>query len=119
MTMRNFASALIVAMASASSIAALPLAPARAEEPPVFRVELKDGTIAPMRIEVPANRDIKLEVVNSGTTPVEFESKELRKEKVLAPGTTSSIVIRALKPGEYQFFDEFHPDAGNAVLVAK
>jgi Cupredoxin-like domain len=56
---------------------------------------------------------------SSGDTPAEFESNELRKEKVLAPKTTSILVFRTLDPGEYPFFDDFHPDAPQAVLIAK
>jgi len=112
--MRNIALALVFTVAATLFSAAT-----MADDVPVFRIELKDGTITPMQIEVPADKDIKLEVVNAGATPAEFESKQLRKEKVLAPGVTSVIVIRGLDPGEYQFFDEFHPEAGNATLIAK
>jgi hypothetical protein len=92
---------------------------AGAEEDPVFRIEFKDGAVTPRRLEVPANRRFVLELRNAGETPAEFESRELRKEKVLAPGTTSALVIRTLDPGEYDFFDDFHPDSPPAVLVAK
>lgn len=91
----------------------------KAEEEPVFTIEFKDGTVAPQRLEVPANRRFQLQLINSGETPAEFESGELRKEKVLAPKTTSILVFRTLDPGEYPFFDDFHPDAPKAVLVAK
>ena len=91
----------------------------RAQEDPVFHIEFKDGAVTPRRLEVPANRRFVLELRNAGATPAEFESRELRKEKVLAPGTTSILVIRTLDPGEYDFFDDFHPDAPPAVLVAK
>ena len=37
----------------------------------------------------------------------------------VAPGVTTSMVIKGLEPGEYAFFDDFHPDAPPAVLVAK
>jgi hypothetical protein len=37
---------------------------------------------------------------------------------VLAPGSKSSLVIRTLDPGEYEFFDDFHPQA-KGTLVAK
>ncbi len=102
-------------------VAGLLIAPGaiRADELPVFRIDLQDGRIVPDRIEVPANTRFKLELHNTGTTPVEFESLELRKEKVLAPGAQSFIVIRNLAPGEYRFFDEFHPETGQAVLVAR
>ena len=90
-----------------------------AQQDPVFRIEFKDGSVTPRRLEVPANRRFVLELHNTGETPAEFESRELRKEKVLAPGTTSVLVIRTLDPGEYDFFDDFHADAPPAVLVAK
>lgn len=94
------------------------IGPAAAEDDPVFRIEFKDGAVTPKRLEVPANRRIALELHNVGTTPAEFESVQLRKEKVLAPGTSSVLVIRTLDPGEYDFFDDFHPGTPSAVLVA-
>ncbi|HUO54547.1 MAG TPA: cupredoxin domain-containing protein [Rhodoblastus sp.] len=97
----------------------LSAAPARAGETPTFRIEFNDGKFEPHRLEVPANTRIEIELVNKGQGPAEFESKQLRKEKVIAPGATTSMVIRDLDPGEYDFFDDFHPDAPPAVLVAK
>jgi hypothetical protein len=92
---------------------------AKADEEPVFTIEFNDGTVSPLRIEVPANRRFQLQLRNNGVTPAEFESSELRKEKVLAPKSTSILVFRTLDPGEYPFFDDFHPDAPKAVLVAR
>ncbi|TXN73131.1 cupredoxin domain-containing protein [Methylobacterium sp. WL18] len=91
---------------------------ARAEEMPVIKVEMRDGVILPATIEVPANTRFKLEISNTGQSPVEFESTELKREKALAAGSTSSIVFRTLDPGTYQVFDDFHPEA-KATLVAK
>jgi hypothetical protein len=89
------------------------------DEDPVFRIEFKDGDVTPRRLEVPAKRRFKLELRNLGKTPAEFESRELHREKVLAPGVTTTLIIRTLDPGEYEFFDDFHPDAPPAVLVAR
>ncbi len=94
-------------------------APLRAEDEPVFTLEFHDGKVSPLRVEVPANTRFKLELRNTGVSPAEFESNELRKEKVLAPDSTSILVFRTLDPGEYEFFDDFHPDAPKAVIVAK
>ncbi|MDR3372562.1 MAG: cupredoxin domain-containing protein [Ancalomicrobiaceae bacterium] len=106
-----------------AALLALALAPAYAAGAvagdPVFRIEFDDGKVTPTRLEVPANVRIELELVNSGKTPAEFESSKLRKEKVLAAETKSSMVIKGLAPGEYEFFDDFHPDAPPAVLVAR
>lgn len=90
-----------------------------AEEMPVFSMQFKDGTILPLQLDVPAGRPFKIELHNSGKTPAEFESTELHLEKVLAAQSSSSIVIRRLNPGEHKFFDDFHPGAPQAVLVAK
>lgn len=86
---------------------------------PVFRIVFEDGKVTPLRIEVPADTRIELQLVNAGKTPAEFESLPLRKEKVIAPGVTTDMVIKGLDPGEYPFFDDFHPDAPPAVLIAK
>ncbi|KAB2847574.1 MAG: cupredoxin domain-containing protein [Hyphomicrobiaceae bacterium] len=93
-------------------------APVNAEDAPTYRIEMKDGVIMPQRLEVPAGKRFLIEVTNSGSSPAEFESRDLKKEVVLAPGDKSTLVIRKLDPGEYIFFDDFHPGT-TAVLVAK
>ncbi|KQP22342.1 hypothetical protein ASF27_14055 [Methylobacterium sp. Leaf102] len=106
-------------LAAAAAAATLALGqPARAEDLPVIKVEMRDGAIIPEIIEVPANTRFKLEITNTGKTPVEFESTELKREKALAAGATSSIVFRTIDPGRYDVFDDFHPDS-KATLVAK
>ena len=85
---------------------------------PTFKLEMKDGVLNPARIMVPAGQKIKIEVHNTGQSAVEFESVQLRKEKVLAPGAQSFVVIAPLQPGEYKFFDDFHAQA-QGVIVAK
>jgi hypothetical protein len=106
-------------LAAAAAAATLALGqPARAEDLPVIKVEMRDGAIIPEIIEVPANTRFKLEITNTGKSPVEFESTELKREKALAAGATSSIVFRTIDPGRYDVFDDFHPDS-KATLVAK
>jgi hypothetical protein len=108
----------LVTLVAILAFAGLVSLSARAEDP-TFRIEFKDGVVTPKRIEVPAKVRIVLELVNAGSTPAEFESKELRKEKVLAPGSSSSLILRSLDPGEYKFMDDFHPERPASVLVAK
>lgn len=84
-----------------------------------FKLELNDGKVNPARIEVPAGQKIKIEIHNTGKSPVEFESVQLRKEKVLAPGASSFVVIAPMQPGEYKFFDDFHAATAQGVIVAK
>lgn len=85
---------------------------------PTFKLEMNDGKLNPARIEVPAGQRIKIAIRNTGKGAAEFESVQLRKEKVLAPGGDSFVVIAPLEPGEYKFFDDFHQQA-QGVIVAK
>lgn len=94
-----------------------PLQAARADEMPVYTLTFKaDGTFAPTRLEVPAGR-FKIILVNESTEAVEFESLPLRKEKVLGPGVTSFVVLSLSRPGEYPFFDDFHPQVKGTLVV--
>ena len=48
---------------------------------------------------------------------MEFESKSLRVEKVVAAGSEGVINVRALKPGRYEFYDDFNEQARGALNV--
>lgn len=91
--------------------------PALAADLPTFTLTFNaDGTFEPARLEVPAGR-FKLILINASQEPVEFESLQLRKEKVLGPGVTSFVVLSISRPGEYPFFDDFHQDAKGVLVV--
>ncbi|MBW7923854.1 MAG: cupredoxin domain-containing protein [Burkholderiaceae bacterium] len=90
-----------------------------AAETATYPVVVRDGRIEPARLEVPAGVKIKLTIRNEGPGPCEFENPDLRVEKVLAPGASSFVVIHPLRPGSYRFFDEFHPDTSEMLLIAK
>lgn len=86
---------------------------------PTYTLMAKDGQLQPATLAVPAGVRFKIVIRNEGREPIEFESLQLRKEKVLAPGAQSFVVIAPLKPGEYDYFDEFHPDTSKGRIVAK
>ena len=86
---------------------------------PTYTLVAKDGQLQPSTLAVPAGVRFKIVIRNEGSEPIEFESLQLRKEKVLAPGARSFVVIAPLKPGEYDFFDEFHPDTSKGRIVAQ
>jgi hypothetical protein len=92
---------------------------AQAADLPTFKLDMADGKLNPTRIEVPAGKRIKIAITNSGKGAAEFESLQLRKEKVLAPGGNSFVVIAPLSPGEYKFFDDFHQATAQGTIVAK
>lgn len=84
-----------------------------------FRLNCDNGVFAPKVLQVPAGKKFKLEIHNVGAEAIEFESKQLRKEKALSPGGKSFVVIYPLEPGEYQYFDDFHASVGQGSIIAK
>lgn len=105
-------------MALAASLL-LGLSPLRAQEMPSFNLLIRDGRFVPATLVVPANTKFRLRIKNEGPGAEEFESIELRKEKVLGPGASSFLIFQPLKPGTYKFFGEFHPDTAQGQLVAQ
>lgn len=92
---------------------------AGAEDLPTFQLIVKNGHFYPETVEAPAGKKFKIVVKNDGTSPEEFESIELRKETVLAPGVTRAVVLAPMKPGTYKFFGDFHPDTAKGQIVVK
>lgn len=90
-----------------------------ADDMPTFLLVMKNGGLFPDTLEVPANTKFRLEIRNEGPGATEFESVELKKETVLAPGVTRKLVFHPLKPGFYKFFDEFHIDTAQGRIIAK
>lgn len=80
---------------------------------------IKNHQFAPAEIKVPANQRIKLNVHNQDSTPEEFESHSLNREKLIPAGAKAVIYIGPLKPGRYDFFGEFNPSTAKGVVIAE
>jgi hypothetical protein len=92
---------------------------ANAEDAATLSVTLKDHKFSPAELAAPAGKPIIIDVSNLDSTPSEFESKTLRVEKVVPAGGKASIKVRALGPGRYRFFDDYHEDTTEGFLVVK
>lgn len=99
-------------------VSVLTAAPALAEDL-TYTLTIKDHVFEPSRLEVPANQKITLLVKNLDSTPEEFESKTLRREKVIMGRKELAISVGPLKPGEYSFMGEYNADTAKGILVAK
>jgi plastocyanin len=97
----------------------VPAAALAADDVASFKLVARDGVFEPTTIEVPAGKRFRLEVSNDGKTAMEFESRELKQEKVIPPGKKAVLTINALKAGEYKFVDEFHEKTGQGKIIAK
>ena len=84
-----------------------------------FAIAIRDHRFEPAEIRVPANQKVKLVVHNQDASPEEFESHELNREKVIAPGSKAGIYIGPLKPGRYAFFGEFNEKTARGVVIVE
>jgi plastocyanin len=82
-------------------------------------VTIENNRFAPDEIKVKAGEPFVLVVTNKDKGPEEFESKELRIEKVVPAGKTLKIRVRALKPGTYPFVGEYHEATAKGRIVAE
>tara|TARA_R110001583_G_scaffold5249_7_gene28662 strand:- start:2489 stop:2833 length:345 start_codon:yes stop_codon:yes gene_type:complete len=92
--------------------------PAQADKPS-FDLGIREHLFIPSELHVPANTKIKLWVRNHDTTPEEFESYELNREKVILGGQKALIFIGPLQPGTYPFFGEFNPKSAQGKIIAE
>lgn len=87
---------------------------------PVQRsVVLHEHKFEPAEIHVPAGQRIELTVQNDDGTPDEFDSHDLKVEKVIAGGTSGLVRFGPLRPGRYHFEGEYHEDTAQGIVVAE
>jgi hypothetical protein len=86
---------------------------------PTAELTVRNHKFEPAELQVPANTKMKLVIKNADTTPEEFESVELRREKVVPGGQEIIVYVGPLAPGTYEFFGDFHPETARGRLVAK
>ena len=91
---------------------------ALADEPTV-ELAIRNHQFEPTELQVPANTKVKLVIKNADATPEEFESTELRREKVVAGGQEIIVYVGPLAPGTYEFFGDFNPKTARGHLVVK
>lgn len=88
-------------------------------EDDLIEIHIKNHAFVPDKILVKANERFKIKVTNEDSTSEEFESKTMIVEKFLAPKRSITITLGPLKPGNYEFFGDFHPQSAKGTLTAK
>jgi hypothetical protein len=91
---------------------------ARADES-AAQLTIRNHQFEPVELRIPANTKVKLVIRNADPTPEEFESLELRREKVVPGGQEILIYVGPLAPGSYEFFGDFHPQTARGHLVVR
>jgi len=82
-----------------------------------IEIVMKNKTFEPAEVRVPANARIVIRLKNQDAVAMEFESKSLKVEKVVAPNSEGLVRVGPLKPGKYEFFDDFNEKNRGVLIV--
>ena len=96
------------------ALTVLSLAAVHAVAADEFTLIIKNHAFEPKELRLPAGKKIKLLVVNQDATPAEFESNSLQREKVIPGKSTGIVNLGPLKPGRYEFVEEYHETQSSA-----
>ncbi len=80
---------------------------------------LKDHKFDKTEVEAPANQKFTITVINQDATAEEFESNDMRREKIVPGNGTITVNVGPLKPGVYKYFGEYHEDLAKGTLTVK
>lgn len=106
------------ALATLAFAALATIGSAQAAEPEALLV-IKNHRFEPAELKIPAGQRVKLVVHNQDSTPEEFESHTMNREKVIPAGARATLYIGPLKPGRYDFFGEYNEATAKGVVVAE
>ena len=86
---------------------------------PEFAIVIRDHKFEPAEVRIPANTKARLVIDNQDATAEEFDSKDLKREKVIPPKSKGTVLIGPLKPGRYSFVGEFNEKTAKGVVVVE
>ena len=84
-----------------------------------IKLVIENHRFQPEIVVVPAGKKVKLLIENRDSTPEEFESHSLNREKVIPGKSTGTVYIGPLAAGSYPFVGEFNEKTAKGVIVAK
>lgn len=86
---------------------------------PEIALTIENNYFQPEEINVKAGGPFMLVITNKDKGPEEFESHDLRIEKVIPAGRTVRLKVPALKAGSYGFVGEYHEKTAKGRIVAE
>jgi plastocyanin len=84
-----------------------------------YKLVIKDHRFQPAEFTIPVGKKIKLLVENQDSTPEEFDSHDLNREKMIAGNSSAIIFIGPLTAGRYTFIGEFHATTALGHIIAQ
>ena len=90
-----------------------------AEAPTEIALTIDQHQFQPDEIKVKAGSPFILVITNNDTSAEEFESQELRIEKIVPAGKTVRVRLPALKAGTYGFIGDYHANTAHGRIVVE
>jgi len=84
-----------------------------------YSLAIRNHQFVPDQLIIPADKKIRLVISNEDSTPEEFESYTLNREKVIPGNSKASIYVGPLEAGTYEFIGEFHEATARGVIQAE
>lgn len=83
----------------------------------VIKININDHKFYPDKIEITNDQKIRLMICNNDSTVEEFDSIDLKREKIIPPNSCIYIRLGNLKVGTYKFQGEFHADTAKGEII--
>ena len=80
-------------------------------------IHIKNHVFEPDVIDVPSGTKLRVTIHNMDSTIEEFDSADLKREKIIPGKTKARIILAPLKVGEYHFIGEFHEETAKGKFV--
>jgi len=93
--------------------------PARSADALEIPLSIENHRFTPEEITVTAGTSFVLIITNKDATPEEFESHDLRIEKVIPAGKVIRLRMPALKKGSYNFISDFNQSTAKGRIIAE
>jgi heme/copper-type cytochrome/quinol oxidase subunit 2 len=81
---------------------------ARADDAFSISLTIRNHQFEPAETHAPPDRPIVFHVSNLNDIVSEFESSDLHFEKIVPAGSKAVVYVHPLKPGRYNYYDDFH-----------
>ena len=92
--------------------------PVAAQADQLVTLVIQNHTFSPSTFEVPAGERFRIQLTSHDESVDEFESYDMKFEKIIVPGNTITVFAGPLHPGTYTFFDDYHPDQAKGTVTA-
>lgn len=83
-----------------------------------FELTLQNHLFSPSTLYIPAGEKIRIRLINLDSSPEEFESFTLNREKVVLGQSEAVVFVGPVKAGAYPFSGEYNPDTARGVIIA-